>query len=34
LNRTNWNRKAAAKLLNVSYKSLLYRMKVLSIGSR
>jgi two-component system response regulator AtoC len=34
LNRTNWNRKAAAKLLNVSYKSLLYRMKVLNIGSR
>jgi two-component system response regulator AtoC len=34
LNRTNWNRKAAAKLLNLSYKSLLYRMKVLNIGSR
>lgn len=33
LNRTNWNRKAAAKLLNISYKSLLYRMKVLSIGA-
>ncbi|MBI4442684.1 MAG: sigma-54-dependent Fis family transcriptional regulator [Acidobacteria bacterium] len=34
LNRTNWNRKAAAKLLNLSYKSLLYRMKVLNLGSR
>ena len=33
LNRTNWNRKSAAKLLNLSYKSLLYRMKVLSLGS-
>ena len=31
LNRTNWNRKEAAKLLNVSYKSLLYRMKILDI---
>jgi two-component system response regulator AtoC len=34
LNRTNWNRKAAAKLLNVGYKSLLYRMKVLNIQSQ
>jgi len=32
--RTNWNRKEASKLLNISYKSLLYRMKVLGIGSR
>jgi two-component system response regulator AtoC len=31
LNRTNWNRKEAARLLDISYKSLLYRMKVLSI---
>ena len=31
LNRTNWNRKEAARLLNISYKSLLYRMKVLDI---
>jgi len=34
LSRTNWNRKEAAKLLNVSYKSLLYRMKVLKIGAQ
>jgi len=34
LGRTNWNRKEAAKLLNITYKSLLYRMKVLEIGSR
>jgi transcriptional regulator with PAS, ATPase and Fis domain len=34
LNRTNWNRKAAARLLNISYKSLLYRMKVLNLGSK
>lgn len=34
LGRTNWNRKEAAKLLNVSYKSLLYRMKVLGIGAK
>ncbi|MBI4459448.1 MAG: sigma-54-dependent Fis family transcriptional regulator [Acidobacteria bacterium] len=33
LNKTNWNRKAAAKLLNISYKSLLYRMKVLNLGA-
>ncbi len=32
LTRTNWNRKEAAKLLNISYKSFLYRMKVLNIG--
>jgi two-component system response regulator AtoC len=31
LNRTNWNRKEAARLLDISYKSLLYRMKVLNI---
>jgi two-component system response regulator AtoC len=33
LGRTNWNRKEAARLLNISYKSLLYRMKVLGIGA-
>jgi two-component system, NtrC family, response regulator AtoC len=33
LNRTNWNRKEAAKLLNISYKSLLYRIKVLGLAS-
>jgi two-component system response regulator AtoC len=33
LNRTNWNRKEAAKLLNISYKSLLYRIKVLHLAS-
>ncbi len=32
LNQTNWNRKEAAKLLNISYKALLYRLKVLSIA--
>ena len=31
LNATNWNRKEAAQLLNISYKSFLYRMKVLNI---
>jgi len=34
LNRCNWNRKEASKLLNISYKSLLYRMKILAIGVR
>ena len=34
LGRTNWNRKEAARLLNISYKSLLYRMKVLGIGAK
>jgi two-component system response regulator AtoC len=33
LNRTNWNRKEAARLLDISYKSLLYRMKVLNISA-
>jgi len=33
LNRTNWNRKEAAKILNISYKSLLYRIKVLKLAS-
>ena len=27
LNRTNWNRKRAAKLLGISYRSLLYKIK-------
>jgi two-component system response regulator AtoC len=34
LNATNWNRKEAAKLLNISYKSFLYRMKVLDMGRK
>jgi len=32
LNSTLWNRKQAAKLLNIDYKALLYKMKKLSIG--
>jgi transcriptional regulator with GAF, ATPase, and Fis domain len=27
LERTNWNRKAAARLLNVSYRALLYKIQ-------
>jgi two-component system response regulator AtoC len=27
LGQTNWNRKRAAKLLNVSYKAILYKIK-------
>jgi two-component system response regulator AtoC len=34
LQRTRWNRKQAAALLNVDYKALLYKMKKLSIGSQ
>ena len=34
LNQTYWNRKEAAKILNISYKALLYRLKVLNIRSR
>ena len=34
LEHTCWNRKRAAELLNVDYKSLLYRMKKLGISSR
>jgi len=34
LNQTNWNRKEASKLLHISYKALLYRLKVLNIHSR
>lgn len=33
LERTHWNRKHAAKLLNIEYKALLYKMKKLSIGN-
>ena len=33
LKQTCWNRKRAAELLNVDYKSLLYKMKKLGIGS-
>jgi two-component system response regulator AtoC len=32
LNTTLWNRKQAAKLLNIEYKALLYKMKKLGIG--
>jgi DNA-binding NtrC family response regulator len=32
LNSTRWNRKRAATLLNVNYKTLLYKMKKLGIG--
>jgi transcriptional regulator with PAS, ATPase and Fis domain len=34
LNSTLWNRKRAAKLLNIDYKALLYRMKKLDIVER
>ncbi len=36
LNQTNWNRKKAAKILNISYKALLYKIKESGIvnGSR
>lgn len=34
LNATMWNRKRAAKLLNVDYKALLYRMKKLGLGDK
>jgi len=27
LNQTNWNRKMAAKLLHISYKAILYKIK-------
>jgi two-component system response regulator AtoC len=32
LNATHWNRKRAARMLNIDYKALLYKMKKLSIG--
>jgi two-component system response regulator AtoC len=34
LERTNWNRKKAADVLNISYKALLYKMKARGITSR
>lgn len=34
LNRSRWNRKQAATLLNIEYKALLYKMKKLSIEDR
>ena len=34
LNSTRWNRKQAAKLLNVEYKAFLYKAKKLGIGGR
>lgn len=34
LNSTRWNRKQAAKLLNVEYKAFLYKTKKLGIGGR
>ena len=34
LDRSRWNRKQAAALLNIEYKALLYKMKKLSIGDR
>ena len=34
LELTNWNRKKAAELLNVSYKALLYKIKTLGIDNR
>ena len=34
LELTNWNRKKAAAILNVSYKALLYKIKTLGIDSR
>lgn len=33
LTSTHWNRKQAAALLNIDYKSLLYKMKKLGIDS-
>jgi DNA-binding NtrC family response regulator len=32
LNKTNWNRRKAAKLLDISYRSLLYKIKEYQIG--
>ena len=34
LNRSLWNRKQAASLLEVDYKALLYKMKKLGIGEK
>jgi transcriptional regulator with PAS, ATPase and Fis domain len=32
LNKTNWNRRKAAQLLEISYRSLLYKIKEYEIG--
>jgi transcriptional regulator with PAS, ATPase and Fis domain len=32
LNKTRWNRKKAAQLLKISYRSLLYKIKEYQIG--
>jgi two-component system response regulator AtoC len=32
LTQTNWNRKKAAKLLNISYKAILYKIKEYGIS--
>jgi DNA-binding NtrC family response regulator len=34
LERTNWNRKKAAELLNISYKTLLYKIKAIGLDKR
>jgi two-component system response regulator AtoC len=34
LEKTEWNRKKAARLLKTDYKALLYRMKKLGVGER
>jgi DNA-binding NtrC family response regulator len=34
LEMTNWNRKKAADILNVSYKALLYKIKETGLGKR
>ena len=34
LTKTNWNRREAAKLLNISYKAFLYRMRVVNIAGK
>ncbi len=34
LHLTHWNRKKAAKMLDISYRALLYKIKKLGIGSR
>jgi transcriptional regulator with PAS, ATPase and Fis domain len=32
LNKTNWNRRKASQLLEISYRSLLYKIKEYQIG--
>src|SRR3990167_3332258 len=34
LTKTNWNRREAAKLLNISYKAFLYRMRTVNLNSK